>query len=197
MAGEVVTAYRHRNAPIGIFRWLTTTNHHEIGILYLANSFFFFLIGGVLALLMRTELAYPGPTIVDANTYEQLFTMHGTTMIFLVSIPILAGFGNLMVPPLIGAKDMAFPRINALSFWIIPVAGVIMWLGAANIRGTGYTPVSGYDRSPGVDMWIVGVQLLGISSTPGAVNFLVTIFGHRPPRVTFQNRSPVVWSVLV
>src|SRR2546430_2105738 len=128
MAGEVVTAYRHRNAPIGVFRWLTTTNHHEIGILYLANSFLFFIIGGVLALLMRTELAYPGPTIVDANTYSELFTMHGTTMIFLVSIPILAGLGNLMVPPLIGAKDMAFPRINALSFWLIPVAGVIMWL---------------------------------------------------------------------
>src|SRR5438093_854123 len=172
MAGEVVTAYRHRNAPIGVFRWLTTTNHHEIGILYIANSFLFFIIGGVLALLMRTELAYPGPTIVDANTYSELFTMHGTTMIFLVSIPILAGFGNLMVPPLIGAKDMAFPRINALSFWMIPVAGVIMWFGAANIGWTGYTPLSVYDRSPGVDMWIVGLQLLGISSTAGAIGFL-------------------------
>src|SRR5213080_3221471 len=171
MAGEVVTAYRHRNAPIGVFRWLTTTNHHEIGILYLANSFLFFIIGGVLALLMRTELAYPGPTIVDANTYSELFTMHGTTMIFLVSIPILAGFGNLMVPPLIGAKDMAFPRINALSFWIIPVAGV--------------------------DMWIVGLQLLGISSTAGAINFLVTILRHRAPGITFKNLSLFVWSILV
>src|SRR5438309_3549854 len=131
MAGEIVTGYHSRHAPVGIFRWLTTTNHHEIGILYLANSFLFFLIGGVLALLMRTELAYPGRTIVDASTYMELFTMHGTTMIFLVAIPILAGFGNLMVPPLIGAKDMAFPRINALSFWLIPTAGVIMWLGAA------------------------------------------------------------------
>src|SRR2546422_4799193 len=197
MAGEVVTAYRHRNAPIGVFRWLTTTNHHEIGILYLANSFLFFIIGGVLALLMRTELAYPGPTIVDANTYSELFTMHGTTMIFLVSIPILAGFGNLMVPPLIGAKDMAFPRINALSFWIIPVAGVIMWLGAANIGWTGYTPLSVYDRSPGVDMWIVGLQLLGISSTAGAINFLVTILRHRAPGITFKNLSLFVWSILV
>src|SRR6266581_4481660 len=169
MAGEVVTAYRHRNAPIGVFRWLTTTNHHEIGILYLANSFLFFLIGGVLALLMRTELAYPGPTIVDANTYSELFTMHGTTMIFLVSIPILAGFGNLMVPPLI----------------------------AANIGWTGYTPLSVYDRSPGVDMWIVGLQLLGISSTAGAINFLVTILRHRAPGITFKNLSLFVWSILV
>src|SRR5881296_2646918 len=171
MAGEVVTAYRHRNEPIGVFRWLTTTNHHEIGILYLANSFLFFLIGGVLALLMRTELAYPGPTIVDANTYSELFTMHGTTMIFLVSIPILAGFGNLMVPPLIGAKDMAFPRINALSFWMIPVAGVIMWF--------------------------VALQLLGISSTAGSINFLVTILRHRAPGITFKNLSLFVWSILV
>src|SRR5436190_760060 len=197
MAGEVVAGYHSRHAPIGIFRWLTTTNHHEIGILYLANSFLFFLIGGVLALLMRSELAYPGRTIVDASTYMELFTMHGTTMIFLVAIPILAGFGNLMVPPLIGAKDMAFPRVNALSFWLIPVAGVIMWLGAANIGWTGYTPLSVYDKSPGIDMWIVGLQLLGISSTAGAINFLVTIFRHRATGITFNNLSLFVWSILV
>src|SRR5438093_145173 len=197
MAGEVVAGYHSRHAPVGIFRWLTTTNHHEIGILYLANSFLFFLIGGVLALLMRTELAYPGRTIVDASTYMELFTMHGTTMIFLVAIPILAGFGNLMVPPLIGAKDMAFPRVNALSFWLIPVAGVIMWLGAANIGWTGYTPLSVYDKSPGIDMWIVGLQLLGISSTAGAINFLVTIFRHRAAGITFNNLSLFVWSIMV
>src|SRR2546430_6919930 len=162
MAGEVVTGYHSRNAPVGIFRWLTTTNHHEIGILYLANSLLFFLIGGVLALLMRTELAYPGRTIVDASTYLELFTMHGTQMIFLVSIPILAGFGNLMVPPLIGAKDMAFPRINALSFWLIPTAGVIMWLGAANIGWTGYTPLSVYDNSLGVARWFAGSHWLAM-----------------------------------
>src|SRR3989454_927936 len=197
MAGEVVSGYHHRNAPIGVFRWLTTTNHHEIGILYLANSFLFFLLAGMLALLMRTELAYPGPTIVDANTYEELFTMHGTTMVFLVAIPILAGFGNLMVPPLIGAKDMAFPRINALSFWLIPTAGVIMWLAAANIGWTGYTPLSVYDTSPGIDMWIVGLQLLGISSTAGSINFIVTILRHRAPGITFKNLSLFVWSILV
>src|SRR5439155_12172017 len=105
---------------------------------------------------MRTELAYPGRTIVDASTYMELFTMHGTTMIFLVAIPILAGFGNLMVPPLIGAKDMAFPRINALSFWLIPTAGVIMCLGAANIGWTGYTPLSVYEPSSGGHLGTVG-----------------------------------------
>src|SRR2546422_181857 len=98
--------------------------------------------------------------------------------------------------PLIGAKDMAFPRINALSFWIIPVAGVIMWMGAANIGWTGYTPLSVYDTSSGVDMWIVGLQLLGISSTAGAINFLVTILRHRAPGITFKNLSLFVWSIL-
>src|SRR5947199_248398 len=102
-----------------------------------------------------------------------------------------------MVPPLIGAKDMAFPRINALSFWLIPTAGVIMWLGAANIGWTGYTPLSVYDKSFGVDMWIVGLQLLGISSTAGAINFLVTIFRHRAPGITFNNLSLFVWSIMV
>src|SRR5437879_3523664 len=94
-------------------------------------------------------------------------------------------------------REWAPPRINALSFWIIPVAGVIMWLGAANIGWTGYTPLSVYDRSPGVDMWIVGLQLLGISSTAGAINFLVTILRHRAPGITFKNLSLFVWSILV
>ncbi|HLE54205.1 MAG TPA: cbb3-type cytochrome c oxidase subunit I, partial [Thermoplasmata archaeon] len=160
MAGEVITRHRARESTakehVGVLRWIYTTNHHDIGILYIVTSLLFFILGGLLALLMRTELAYPGTTIVDANTYSELFTVHGTTMVFLVAIPILAGFGNLMVPPLIGAKDMAFPRINALSYWLIPAAGVIMWLGAANVGWTGYTPLSVYDKGIGVDMWIIG-----------------------------------------
>src|SRR5207244_8991281 len=111
--------------------------------------------------------------------------------------PNLAGVGNRMSPPLIGAKDIAFPRVNSLSFWLIPVAGVIMLLGAANIGLTGYTPLSVYDKSPGIDMWIVGLQLLGISSTAGAINFLVTIFRHRAAGITFNNLSLFVWSILV
>src|SRR5437773_2046710 len=133
---------------------------------------------------------------IDWKAFSRL-AKYGTPMIFLVAMPILAGFGNLRVPPLIGAKDMAFPRVNALSFWLIPVAGVIMWLGAANIGWTGYTPLSVYDKSPGIDMWIVGLQLLGISSTAGAINFLVTIFRHRAAGITFNNLSLFVWSILV
>src|SRR3990170_4635064 len=169
MAGEAVVAHSAATRNVGLVRWLTTTNHHDIGILYIVSSLLFFLLGGILALLIRWELAYPGETIVDAATYNALFTMHGTTMIFLVAIPLLAGFGNLMVPPMIGADDMAFPRINALSFWLIPPAGVILWLGSAQIGWTGYAPLSVFDPSVGVDMWIVGLQLIGISSTMGIV----------------------------
>ena len=201
MAGEVITRHRARESTakehVGVLRWIYTTNHHDIGILYIVTSLLFFILGGLLALLMRTELAYPGTTIVDANTYSELFTVHGTTMVFLVAIPILAGFGNLMVPPLIGAKDMAFPRINALSYWLIPAAGVIMWLGAANVGWTGYTPLSVYDKGIGVDMWIIGLQLLGISSSAGAINFIVTILRHHAPGIMFKNLSLFAWSVLV
>src|SRR5436309_816918 len=104
-----------------IFEWLTTTDHKKIGILYMINSFLFFILAGLLALYIRTELAAPGIQFFDANAYNQLFTMHGTTMIFLFVIPMFAGFGNYFVPLMIGAEDMAFPRINALSFWMLPL----------------------------------------------------------------------------
>ena len=196
MAGEVVTGHPTSLRNVGILRWLTTTNHHDIGILYIATSFLFFILGGILALFIRWELAYPGPTVVDASTYSALFTMHGTTMIFLVAIPMLAGFGNLMVPPMIGAKDMAFPRINALSYWLLVPAGVILWMSSATIGWTGYAPLSVLEAS-GVDPWIVGLQLVGLSSTMGAINFIVTILRLRAPGITFRNLSLFVWSVLV
>lgn len=196
MAGEVVAGHRAEPGHIGITRWLYTTNHHDIGILYISTSFLFFLIGGILALLMRVELAYPGSTIVDSPTYSALFTMHGTSMVFLVAIPMLAGFANLMLPPFIGADDMAFPRLNALSFWLIPPAGVLLWLGSAEIGWTGYAPLSVIEGT-GVDLWIVGLQLLGISSTAGAINFVTTVFRLRAPGITFKNLSLFVWSVLV
>ena len=200
MGGEVIVRHPTRMKEevdhIGILRWVYTTNHHEIGVLYLVTSLVFFVLGGVLALLIRTELAYPGPTIVDAQTFTELFTIHGTTMIFLVAMPVLVGFGNLMLPPMIGAKDMAFPRINALSFWLIPISGGLIWLGAADISWSGYTPLSAYASGDGVDLWIVGLQLLGISSTAGAINFLVTALRHRAPGITFRNLSLFAWAML-
>src|SRR2546427_2812495 len=123
-------------------RWVTTTDHKEIGILYIVTSFSFFVLGGVMALLMRTNLAFPGESIVDNATYNRLFSTHGTVMIFLFIIPVLVGFSNYFVPLLIGAKDMAYPRINALGYWMIPPAGALILLGSAPVGWTGYVPLS-------------------------------------------------------
>jgi cytochrome c oxidase subunit 1 len=190
----------------GLYEWLTTTDHKKIGILYVVNSFIFFFLGGILALGIRTELAIPGVQFVDGEVYNQLFTMHGTTMIFLFIIPMLVGFGNYVVPLQIGAPDMAFPRINALSFWMLPLAGILLFLGfitggAASAGWTSYAPLS-EDRTlasvgPGQDLWIMGLTLVGTSSILGGINFLVTIFKMRAPGMTMFRMPILVWTVLV
>jgi cytochrome c oxidase subunit I len=191
----------------GLYEWLTTTDHKKIGILYIVNSFLFFFIGGLLALGVRSELAQPGLQIVgNEEVYNQLFTMHGTVMIFLFIIPMLAGFGNYVAPLMIGAPDMAFPRINALSFWMLPLGGILMLLGfvtggAAQAGWTSYSPLA-QDRplgSPGSgeDLWLMALVLIGTSSILGAVNFLVTIFKMRAPGMTMFRMPILVWTVLV
>ena len=189
-----------------LYDWVTTTDHKKIGILYLVNSFRFFFIAGIMALLVRAELAVPGLQFVTDQTYNELFTMHASVMIFLFVIPILAGFGNYIVPLMIGAPDMAFPRINAMSFWMLPLGGVLLMLGfvtggAAAAGWTSYSPLA-QDRplgmtGPGQDLWIVGLVLIGTSSILGAVNFLVTIFKMRAPGMTLFRMPIVVWTVLV
>jgi len=188
----------------GLLEWLTTTDHKKIGIMYLVTAFIFFITGGILALLMRINLAEPGRSPIDANTYNQLFTMHGTTMIFLWTIPVLSGFGNYFVPLHIGARDMAFPRINALSFWMIPTAGLLMYSGllvggTAAAGWTGYTPLSNNVFSPGrgMDFWILGLHTLGLASILGAINFIVTILNLRAPGMSIHRMPLFVWSVLV
>ena len=192
----------------GLYEWLTTTDHKKIGILYVVNSFIFFFLGGILALGIRTELALPGVQFVDGEVYNQLFTMHGTTMIFLFIIPMLVGFGNYVVPLQIGAPDMAFPRINALSFWMLPLGGILLFLGfvtggAASAGWTSYAPLS-EDRLGGLassgsgqDLWIMGLTLIGTSSILGGINFLVTIFKMRAPGMTMFRMPILVWTVLV
>jgi cytochrome c oxidase subunit 1 len=191
----------------GLYEWLTTTDHKKIGILYLVNSFIFFFIGGIFALLVRTELARPGLQLLhDELLYNQLFTMHGTVMIFLFIIPVLVGFGNYVVPLQIGAPDMAFPRINALSFWMLPLAGILLLLGfltggAAQAGWTSYSPLA-QDRplsstGPGQDLWIMALLLIGTSSILGGINFLVTIFKMRAPGMTMFRMPILVWTVLV
>ncbi|MGZ5296209.1 MAG: cbb3-type cytochrome c oxidase subunit I, partial [Actinomycetota bacterium] len=169
--------------------WLKTTDHKKIGILYLISSFSFFAVGGVLALLMRTELAQPGTQIFHPNVYNQLFTLHGTLMIFLVIFPLLAGFGNYFVPLQIGALDMAFPRINALSFWLLPVGGLTILSGffakggAAAAGWTGYPPLS-EQLGTGQDLWLAGLIIVGTASILGGINFIVTILRMRAPGMT-------------
>ena len=189
-----------------LYDWVTTTDHKKIGILYIINSFVFFFIGGVLALGVRTELAQPGLQFVTDSTYNELFSMHATFMIFLFVIPMLAGFGNYIVPLQIGAPDMAFPRINALSLWMLPLGGILLLLsfftgGSAAAGWTSYAPLS-EDRplaavGPGQDLWIVAIVLIGTSSILGAVNFLVTMFKLRAPGMTLFRMPIMTWTMLV
>ncbi len=188
----------------GLYEWLTTTDHKKIGILYTFNSLILFLIGGVFALAVRTELAQPGLQFMTEATYNQMFTMHASVMIFWVVIPFLAGFGNYLVPLMIGAPDMAFPRINALSFWLLPLSAMIAMLGfplggAAAAGWTSYSPLaqSSFSSGAGTDLWIVALTLVGTSSILGAVNFLVTIFKMRAPGMTLFRMPVFVWTMLV
>jgi len=211
LATSTATALPPQYPSIRAFvrRWVTTTDHKEIGVLYIVTSFSFFVLAGVMALLMRTNLAYPGQSIIDSGTYNRLFSTHGTVMIFLFIIPVLVGFSNYFVPLLIGAKDMAYPRINALGYWMIPPAGALILLGSAPVGWTGYVPLSLQAGPPSfldqifsvlkydsINFWLAGLLILGTSSIIGSVNFLVTIFKLRAPGVTFRNLSLFVWSVL-
>jgi cytochrome c oxidase subunit 1 len=192
-----------RPEPLGrrLLDWLTTTDHKKIGILYFVNSLSFFAIGGILALLMRTELARPGTQILSHARYDQVFTEHGTLMIFLFVFPMLGGFGNFFVPLQIGALDMAFPRINALSFWLLPVGGLtilsgFLVKGGAGASGwTGFAPLSVQGGS-GMDLWILGLLIVGTSTLLGAINFIVTILRMRAPGMTMLRLPAFCWAVL-
>jgi cytochrome c oxidase subunit 1 len=188
----------------GVLGWITTVDHKKIAIMYLYTTFFFFLVGGVMALLVRIQLAEPQNKFLTPAQYNQIFTMHGTTMIFLWIIPVFAGFGNYFVPLMIGARDMAFPRLNALSFWLIPLGGLVMYsgflFGGTGAAGwTGYVPLTEKLYSPqvGQDLWIVGLHLLGVSSMLGGINFLVTIHNMRAPGMTWTRLPLFVWAMEV
>jgi cytochrome c oxidase subunit I len=193
-----------RRHPIAA--WLTTTDHKKIGIMYLVNSYFWFGVAGLLAVFIRAELAEPGTQFFGEERYNQLFTMHGTTMIFLFIIPILAGFGNYIVPLQIGALDMAFPRVNALSFWMLPLAGILLYSsyllgGPADAGWTQYAPLSegvgAQGNSIGIDLWIIALLLVGTASILGAVNFITTIFNMRAPGMTMFRMPLFTWTILV
>lgn len=185
-------------------RWLKTTDHKDIGILYIVTAAIFFIIGFSEASLMRLQLGTAKNTLLSAAAYNQIFTMHGTTMVFLVAMPLLIGFGNYLVPLMIGARDMAFPRLNSLSYWLLLFGGLFLYSsfvfgGAPNAGWFAYAPLTIKDYSPshGMDFWALGVLLLGISSTLGAINFVVTILNMRAPGMTLFRTPLFVWQVLV
>jgi cytochrome c oxidase subunit 1 len=184
--------------------WVTTADHKRIGILYIVTSLGFFVLGGVLALLMRAQLATPNENFITRDRYDELFTMHGTTMVFLVIVPILAGFGNFLVPLMIGARDMAFPRLNALSYWLFLFGGIVLYAswfakhGAARAGWTGYVPLSAtHTPGQGQDLWILSLHVLTLASLFGAINFLVTIHNMRTPGMTWMRLPLFVWSIEV
>ncbi|MEU0163575.1 cytochrome c oxidase subunit I [Streptomyces sp. NPDC006261] len=188
-----------------VVSWLTTTDHKKIGHLYLITSFSFFLFGGLLALLMRAELARPGIQLISNEQYNQSFTMHGTVMLLLFATPTFAGFANAIMPLQIGAPDVAFPRLNMLSYWLflfgglIVVGGLLTPNGTADFGWTAYTPLSGVERTPnvGADMWIMGLALSGFGTILGAVNFITTIICMRAPGMTMFRMPIFTWNVLL
>lgn len=182
--------------------WILTVDHKKIGIMYAVVSLFFFLVGGVFALLVRTELLTPYGQFVPSQAYNEFFTMHASVMVFLVIIPILTGaFGNYLVPLHVGARDMAFPRMNALSFWLYLCSGIVlmssMFFGMPDSGWTSYPPYSIQSSGPGIDIWVMAVHLIGISSIIGAINFIVTIHKMRAPGMTYHRMSLFTWSMLV
>ena len=205
-------ARRKRLDETYIGEWLMTTDHKKIGVMYMLTGFAFFLVGGIEALLIRTQLAGPDGKVLSPQIYNQIFTMHGVTMIFLFMMPTLTGFGNYIVPLMIGARDMAFPRLNAFGFWIVLFGGIFLnssfLFGAApNAGWFNYAPLSELTTAcgnavmctPGMneDFWLLGILLLGISSIAGSLNFVVTILRMRAPGMTINRMPLFTWMTLV
>ena len=193
--------------PLGkqIYQLLTTTDHKLIGKMYLVTSFFWFLLGGLMALLMRSELAFPGQQVVNDELFNQLFTMHGTIMLLLFATPLFFGFSNVIMPLQIGAPDVAFPRLNMFSYWlylfggIIAASGFLTPTGAADFGWFAYTPLSSAQYSPGAggDLWIMGLYMAGLGTILGAVNFITTIICMRAPGMTMFRMPIFTWNTLI
>ena len=206
--------FKRPTAKTGLVGWLTTVDHKKIGILYGVSAVFFLLVGGLEALLIRLQLMVPNNDFLTAETYNQMFTMHGTTMIFLAVMPLSATFFNYMTPLMIGARDVAFPRLNSFSYWTFLAGAIVLnlswlpmlapegypgigqapatgWFGYANLTSNSYTP------GLGTDFWIVGLQLLGVASVVAALNFIVTIINLRAPGMTMMRLPVFVWMTLV
>ncbi|KAF0094664.1 MAG: cytochrome c oxidase subunit I [Puniceicoccaceae bacterium 5H] len=191
--------------PDGLVGWLTTVDHKKIGIAYAIAALFFFLIGGVEALLIRVQLFRPEQELISAELYNRLFTMHGTTMIFLAVMPLSTAFFNYIMPLQIGARDVAFPRLNALGLWTFILGGILVnlsWIfpgSAPGIGWFGYAPLTGREFSPdiGTDFWVLGLQILGIASLVGSFNFITTILNMRAPGLSMMRLPLFTWMTLI
>ncbi|MBW8780555.1 MAG: cytochrome c oxidase subunit I [Verrucomicrobia bacterium] len=196
-------------AKTGIVSWLTTVDHKRIGLLYAISALFFFLVGGFEALLIRVQLAVPNNTFITHQTYNEMFTMHATTMIFLAVMPLSAAFFNYIMPLQIGARDVAFPRLNGFAFWVFIAGAIILnigwfvksgapdagWFGYAPLTSKAYSNQFGGDMS--TDLWVMGLQILGVSSVVGSLNFIVTIINLRAPGMTMMRLPVFTWMTLV
>ncbi|MBA4138439.1 MAG: cytochrome c oxidase subunit I [Opitutus sp.] len=198
-------------AKTGLVGWLTTVDHKKIGLMYAGFACLFFLIGGLEALLIRTQLIVPNNRFISAQFYNELFTMHGTTMIFLAVMPLNAAFFNLLIPLQIGARDVAFPRLNTFSLWVWVAGAIIMnvgWIsyvfpsiqaGLPDIGWFGYAPLTSKHFTPdaSTDLWVIGLQVLGLSSIVASLNFIVTIINLRAPGLTMMRLPVFTWMALI
>jgi cytochrome c oxidase subunit I len=200
-----VTPIRVRRPGNAVVRWVTTTDHKTIGQLYLITSFCFFLAAGLMAMVMRAELAQPGNQFVSDEVYNQLFTMHGTIMLLLFATPLFIGFANVIMPLQIGAPDVAFPRLNMFSYWLFLFGGLVVMSsflvpgGAADFGWTAYTPLSSKAQSPGIggDLWTMGLWMAGLGTILGGVNFITTVLCMRAPGMTMFRMPIFTWNIFV
>ena len=194
-----------------LHEWVTTVDHKRLGILYIGAGLLFFIIGGLEAAAMRWQLAFPENDAISPETFNRLFTMHGTTMVFLVGMPVITGFGNYLIPLMIGARDMAFPRLNAWGFWMFLFGGLLLYFsyfGSTGLYGAGsapdvgwfaYTPLAGkaFSRGNAADYWILGILISGFGSLSGAVNMLTTALTMRCEGMTLSRMPLLVWMMVV
>ena len=204
VVGQPLGVYTRPRGGNGWRDWITTVDHKKIGILYGVAALFFFVVGGIEALLIRLQLATPNGTVLGADMYNQAFTMHGVTMIFLAAMPLSAAFANYLIPLQIGARDVALPRLNALSFWVFLAGGIVLnlsWVlgGAPDGGWFGYAPNTGivFSPSPGMDFYALGLQMTGIASLMSSINLTVTILNMRAPGMTLFRMPVFTWMILV
>ena len=204
MASITAAIPRPTTYTTGIWSWLTTVDHKRIGILYGVSAVVFFLIGGIEAGIMRIQLSQPSNDFIDPDTFNAMFTMHGTTMIFMAIMPLGAAFFNIIIPLAIGARDVAFPRLNALSYWVFLFGALLMhvgflvgavpdagWFSYANLTSRAFS------AGAGLDYWAIGLQILGIASLAAGFNFVVTIVNMRAPGMSMMRMPLFVWMTLI